>query len=453
MLFKRKAYDDLLAWKQGNGESAILIEGARRTGKSTLAERFAQAEYESYLLINFETAPQEVRDIFNDYRDNVDTFFKYLLAYYGVRLERRRSLIIFDEVQRFPIARSYIKHLVADGRFDYMETGSLISIKKNVEDILIPSEEDKIDLGPLDFEEFLWATGNTALADLIAESFESGRALPSPLHRKASQLWREYLLVGGMPQSVAAYLETDDFAQADRAKRRILNLYREDIMKFGGEDASRATAVFDAVPGQLAKHEKKFTLASARPGARYREYAGAFFWLEDARMVNLCLNVTDPNVGLDLSAERSNFKCYLGDTGLLSTLAFGDRKETLDSLYRNVLFGKISVNEGMLVENAVAQQLRANGHKLRFYSHRNDAKAADTMEIDFLIVREYANAGLKPRLSPLEVKSSNRFSTRSLDKFKAKFGKRVGTELVLIPKPFSIEGDRMQLPLYMGFCL
>lgn len=453
MLFRRKVYDDLLAWKQGDGESAILIEEARRTGKSTLAERFAQAEYESYLLINFETAPQEVKDIFNDYRDNVDTFFKYLLAYYGVRLERRRSLIIFDEVQRFPVARSYIKQLVADGRFDYMETGSLISIKKNVEDILIPSEEDKIELGPLDFEEFLWVTGNTAMADLIVESFGSSRALPDPLHRKASQLWREYLLVGGMPQSVAAYLETNDFSQADRAKRRILNLYREDIMKFGGEDASRATAVFDAVPGQLAKHEKKFTFASAHHGARYREYAGAFFWLEDARMVNLCLNVTDPNFGLDLSAEQSNFKCYLGDTGLLSTLAFGDRKETLDNLYRNILFGKINVNEGMLVENAVAQQLRANGHKLRFYSHRNDAKAADTMEIDFLIVREYANAGLKPRLSPLEVKSSNRFSTRSLDKFKAKFRKRVGTELVLSPRPFSIEGDRMQLPLYMSFCL
>ena len=453
MFFKRKAYDDLLAWKQGNGESAILIEGARRTGKSTLAERFARTEYESYLLINFETAPQEVRDIFNDYRNNVDTFFKYLLAYYGISLVHRRSLIIFDEVQRFPVARSYIKQLVADGRFDYMETGSLISIKKNVEDIIIPSEEDKIELGPLDFEEFLWATGNIAIADLIAESFGSSRALPSPLHRKASQLWREYLLVGGMPQSVSAYLETDDFSQADRAKRRILNLYREDIMKFGGEDASRATAVFDAVPGQLAKHEKKFTLASASPGARYREYAGAFFWLEDARMVNLCLNVTDPNVGLDLSAEQSNFKCYLGDTGLLATLAFGDRKGTLDSLYRNILFGKINVNEGMLVENAVAQQLHANGHKLRFYSHRNDAKAADTMEIDFLIIREYADAGLKPRLSPLEVKSSNRFGTRSLDKFKAKFGKRVGMELVLSPKPFGVAGDRVLLPLYMGFCL
>lgn len=195
MLFKRKAYEALLDWKKGNGESAVLIEGARRTGKSTLAEQFAQSEYESYLLINFETAPQEVRDIFNDYRDNIDTFFMYLLAYYGVSLKTRKSLIIFDEVQRFPVARSYIKQLVADGRFDYMETGSLISIKKNVEDIIIPSEEDKVELGPLDFEEFLWATGNAALADLIAECFQSGRPLPDPLHRKAGQLWREYMLV------------------------------------------------------------------------------------------------------------------------------------------------------------------------------------------------------------------------------------------------------------------
>ncbi len=452
-MFERKAYQKLLEWKRGNGESAILIEGARRTGKSTLAEHFAQREYGSHLLINFETAPQDVKSIFENYRSNVDDFFKYLLAYYGVSLERRNALIIFDEVQRFPMARSFIKQLVADGRYDYMETGSLISIRKNVEDIVIPSEEDRMELGPLDFEEFLWATGNRQLADLVRDSFRSLSPLPEPIHRKAERFWREYMLVGGMPQVVTAFLEASDFAAADRAKRRILSLYREDIMKFGGDDASRAAAIFDAIPGQLAKHEKKFTLAAARPGARYRDWAGAFFWLADARMANVCRNVTDPSVGLDLSLEENNLKCYLCDTGLLSTLAFGDREETRNDVYRSILLDKLNINEGMLTENAVAQQLTACGHKLRFYSHRDDARKEDTMEVDFLIVREYENAGLKPRISPIEVKSTKRYGTKPLDKFKAKFGKRVGTQIVLHPKPLLRDEDRLGLPLYMSFCL
>ena len=452
-MYKRKAYAKLLEWKAGNGESAVLIEGARRTGKSTLAEAFAENEYATHLIINFETAPQEVKGIFAQYRSDVGEFFKYLLAYYGISLKERDALVVFDEVQRFPMARSFIKQLVADGRYDYMETGSLISIKKNVEDIIIPSEEDKLELGPLDFEEFLWASGNAPLADLVRSSFDEKEPLPEALHRKAEKLWREYMLVGGMPQAVRAYLDANDFGAADKAKRRILNLYREDIMKFGGDDASRAAAIFNAVPGQLAKHEKKFTMASAGANARYREYAGAFFWLEDARMVNLCRNVTDPCVGLDLTMEESSLKCYLGDTGLLATLAFGDRAETRNDVYRSILFDKLSVNEGMLVENAVAQQLVANGRKLRFYSARNDANSAETMEIDFLIVREYENAGLKPRISPVEVKSSKRYGMRSLGKFKAKCGKRVGTEYVLHPKPLRIEGDRAFLPLYMAFCL
>lgn len=453
MLLKRKAYDLLREWKQGNGESAMLIEGARRTGKSTLAEEFARNEYSASLLINFETAPQAVRSIFVDYRDDIDEFFKYLFAYYGTSLKERDALIIFDEVQRLPTARSFIKQLVADGRYDYMETGSLISIKKNVEGIIIPSEEDKITLGPLDFEEFLWATGNEQLANLISESFYKVKPLPEALHKKAEQLWHEYMLVGGMPQSVVAYLEENDFAAADRMKRRILNLYREDIMKFGTADASRASALFDAIPGQLAKHEKKFTFAAVEDNARYREYAGAFFWLEDAHMVNICRNVSDPAVGLDLSVESGNLKCYLCDTGLLTTMAFGDRRETGAELYRNVLFGKLGINEGMLTENIIAQQLVARGHRLRFYSKREDAESKNTMEVDFLLVREYENAAFKQRISPVEVKSSTRFSTRSLEKFKAKFGKRVGTEIVLSPRALKRESDHLYLPLYMSYCL
>lgn len=453
MLLRRKAYDSLLSWKEENGETAMLIEGARRTGKSTLAEDFARNEYGSYLLINFETAPQTVKEIFEENRDNIDDFFKYLLAYYGVALKRRNALVIFDEVQRFPMARSFVKQLVADGRYDYLETGSLISIKKNVEDIIIPSEEDKIELGPLDFEEYLWALGDDQLADLIDDAFREMKPLPDALHKKASQLWREYMLVGGMPQAVVAYIESNDFMRADRAKRRILNLYREDIQKFGNEDASRAAAIFDAVPGQLAKHEKRFTLAAASQNARYRNFAGAFFWLQDARMVNICRNVTDPSVGLDLTVEDDNLKCYLCDTGLLATMAFGDSRETSNELYRNVLFGKLGINEGMLTENMTAQQLRANGHKLRFYSHRDDKNSKNTMEIDFLLVREYEHAALKQRISPVEVKSSERFSTRSLDKFKEKFAKRVGAQIVLSPRSLKVDGDRVYLPLYMSCCL
>lgn len=452
-MFKRKAYKELLEWKAGCGESAMLIEGARRTGKSTLAEEFAAKEYGSHLIIDFEVAPQEVKNLFLHYRDDVDEFFKYLLAYYGVNLRRRDALVVFDEVQRFPVARSFIKQLVADRRFDYIETGSLISIRKNVEGILIPSEEDKMSLDPLDFEEFCWATGNEALADLIRDSFEHLNPLPEALHRKAEKLWREYMLVGGMPQSVSAYLDTNDFAHADGTKRRIISLYKEDIMKFGEEDAARSAAVFDAVPGQLAKHEKKFTLAAAGEDARYREYASAFFWLEDARMLNICRNVTDPCVGLDLTMEENNLKCYFCDTGLLSTLAFSDRKKTRDEVYRSILFDKLEINEGMLVENAVAQQLRSSGRKLRFYSARDDADSASTMEVDFLIVREYENAGLKPLISPVEVKSTKRYGVKSLDKFKAKFGRRVGKGYVLHPKPLRVNGDRIYLPLYMAHLL
>lgn len=452
-MFERKAYKQLLEWKAGEGQSAILLEGARRTGKSTLAELFAKKEYQSHLIINFETVEHEVKEIFEQYRSDVGEFYKYLLAFYGATLKPRNSLVVFDEVQQFPVARSFVKQLVADGRYDYMETGSLISIKKNVQDIIIPSEEDKLELSPMDFEEFLWACSNRQLSELIRESFDQLQPLPEALHRRAEKYWREYLIVGGMPQSVQAYIDHEDFGQSDQAKRRILNLYREDIMKFGGDDASRAAAVFNAVPGQLAKHEKKFTLSSAGSNARYREYAGAFFWLEDARMLNICRNVTDPGVGLDLTMDESSLKCYLADTGLLATLAFSDNAKTENELYRSILFDKLGVNEGMLVENAVAQQLRASGRKLRFYSARDDAHKEGTMEIDFLIIREYANAALKPRVSPIEAKSRKRYGVKSLDKFKAKFGKKVGTQYILHPRPMKADGERLFLPLYMSHLL
>jgi predicted AAA+ superfamily ATPase len=454
-MFARKAYDKLLAWKQGNGKTAMLIEGARRTGKSTLAEQFAKQEYSTHLLIDFSTVAQEVKDIFEDQRIDMDEFMRYLLTFYGVELKERDALIIFDEVQLFPIARSFIKHLVADGRYDYLETGSLISIKKNVQDILIPSEEDSMDLNPLDFEEFLWATGNKPLADAIKDSFHNLKPLPEAIHRKAERAFREYMLVGGMPQAIQTYIDTNSFEKTDKIKRRILNLYKEDIAKFGDGESARAKSIFAAIPGQLAKHEKKFTLAAANINARYRDYTGAFFWLQDARMVNICYSVSDPSVGLDstMDDEDNRLKCYLADTGLLVSHTFADRSETPNDIYRDILFDKLSINEGMLTENVIAQQLRANGNKLRFYSSRDDNNAQETMEIDFLLVREYDNANMRPRISPVEVKSTKTYHTSSLTKFKQKFDKRVGKQYILHPKPLSVQGDTIRLPLYMSGCL
>lgn len=452
-MFDRKCYKRLLDWKQtSHGESALLIEGARRVGKSTLAETFAKAEYRSYILIDFAQAKDDLKQAFLDKRNDLDGFFMYLSAYYGVVLHKRESLIVFDEVQRFPQAREFVKHLVADGRYDYMETGSLISIRKNVESIVIPSEEDAVNLDPFDFEEFLWALGERPLANMIRESYQSKTALPDALHRKSMMLWREYLLVGGMPQVVAEYAKAKDMGKVDRVKRRILRLYRDDMVKFAEGEMGRVSAVFDAIPGQLAKHKKKFTLASLDKNARARTYEGAFFWLADARIANVCFNSTDPSVGLALSQENSSLKCYMADTGLLVAHAFADRSTTPSEVYKDILFGKLEVNEGMLVENAVAQQLHASGHRMFFFSRSGGT--SDRMEIDFLIAGEYENAAMHLRISPIEVKSGKgRYATSSLDKFKAKYGKRVGTQYVLHPKPLKVEGDRVFLPLYMAHCL
>ena len=455
-MYKRKCYDKLLAWKtREQGATAMLIEGARRVGKSTLAEEFAKKEYESYLLIDFSIAPADVRRAFLDLATDFDSLFLYLQTIYNVRLAPRKSLVIFDEVQRFPKARELVKHLVADGRYDYLETGSLISIKQNVADILIPSEEESLKLEPFDFEEFLWAAGEEMLAEAIRRAFTRREALPNGLHEKAMRLWREYLLVGGMPQSVAAYLDGKDMEAADREKRRILKLYADDIAKFGGSEASRVFAIFDKIPGQLSKHEKKFTLTALGANARSRTYEGAFFWLGDARLTNICFNCTDPTVGLAMNLDSSSFKCYMADTGLLVSHTFADRATTPNEAYRDILLGRLELNEGMLVENVVAQQLNASGHRLFFYSREGTGEGpAGRMEIDFLIAGEYENAAGRLRVSPIEVKSGKgRYATSSLDKFKAKFGKRVGTEYVLHPKQLRTDGDRLYLPLYMAHLL
>lgn len=451
MLFRRKVYEDMLVWKrEANGSRALLIEGARRVGKSTLVGEFAKREYAHHLILDFSEISEDVKDLFRQYRSDVDAFFLYLQAFTGVTLVRRKSVIVFDEVQRFPPAREFIKQLVADGRYDYIETGSLISLKKNVEDIVIPSEERALKLNPLDFEEFLWANGEEQLAEVIGGAFERLSPLPDALHRRCERRFREYMLVGGMPQAVQAFLEEGNFESVDKVKRDILALYRNDIGKFGGSAAMRIRRIFNTLPSQLAKHDKKFRLASMDKNARGRDYADAFFWLSDACISSTCYNVDDPSVGLAASANESSFKCYMADTGLLVTQLFSDNDATPHEVYRDILLGKLGINEGMFTENAVAQQFTAGGHGLYFYARRDDEDRKNTMEIDFLLVRGYDNAAGRMRVSPVEVKSNKRYQFVSLNKFKDKFGKRTGTRFILHPKQLSKEGDLVRLPLYMA---
>ena len=322
-MLKRKIYHELVAWKtKSNGTTAMMIDGARRVGKSYIVEAFAKTQYKSYILIDFGNTPQDVLDIFANDSADLDMFFAKLSSFFRTTLYRRESLIIFDEVQQYPRARQLIKYLVADGRYDYIETGSLIRLKKNVQDIIIPSEEDHMEMFPLDFEEFLWAMGDETTYPLIRKCFESKTPLGAPLHRKIMNDFRQYLIVGGMPQSVLAYLNGKDFEASDVAKRHILRLYREDVTKFAEGYEDKVFAVFDNIPGQLSKKEKKYKLSSLGKQARFRSFESSFVWLNEAMVANACFNATDPNVGLALSADNATQKCYMADTGLLVTHTF-----------------------------------------------------------------------------------------------------------------------------------
>ena len=385
---KRKIYDQLVNWKQdGAGKTALLIDGARRVGKSYVAEEFAKAEYKSYLLIDFNRVGDEVKDLFLHYLNDLDTLFMYLSGYYNVKLYEHESLIIFDEVQMFPRARAAIKYLVADGRYDYLETGSLMSIKKNVKDIVIPSEERHIKMYPMDFEEFLWAMGNDTLMDIVRKRFEAHKSMGQVMHRKAMDYFRQYLIVGGMPQAVQEYVESKDFDRVDRIKRDILTLYRADIVKHATGYEMKVESIFDEIPAQLQKHEKRFKLSSLKKEARFREYEDALFWLDDAMIANICYNSTEPNIGLKLNMDRMTLKCYMGDTGLLISHAFDENGLVSEEIYKKLLFDKLEVNKGMIIENIVAQMLAASGHKLYFYSNPSRDDKDARMEIDFLIAK------------------------------------------------------------------
>ena len=445
---RRKIYTELLKWKEEEaGRTALLIDGARRVGKSYIVENFAKQEYKSYIIIDFNRVNQEVTELFENYLNDLDLFFMYLSNYYNVKLYERDTLIIFDEVQLFPRARAAIKYLVADGRYDYIETGSLMSIKKNVKDIVIPSEERHLRMYPLDFEEFLWALDNESLMDFIKVFFEKKKPLGAALHRKAMDYFRQYMIVGGMPQAVERYVETKDFERVDRVKRDILELYRADIVKHAQGYEMKVEQIFDDIPAQLQKHDKKFKLSSLKKEARFRDYEDAIFWLSDAMIVNVCYNSTAPNIGLKLNMDRVTMKCYMADTGLLISHAFDENGIVSEEIYKKLLFDKLEVNKGMIMENIVAQMLVASGHKLYFYNNPSRDDASLRMEIDFLIAKSKITS--KHNISPIEVKSGGKYTLTSLKKCREKYTEQLDTLYVLHKKDLKVEEGIVYLPLYM----
>ncbi len=446
---KRKIYDELVNWKNNsNGKTALLVEGARRIGKSYIVEEFAKNNYKSYILIDFSKVSKEVIDLFDNYLDNLDYLFTYVSNYYGVELFNRESLIIFDEVQFCPRARSGIKHFVKDGRYDFIETGSLISIKKNVEGILIPSEEEILEMYPMDYEEFCWAMGNNMIMDFIRDCYNKKKPLGDLMHRKAMDYFKEYMIVGGMPQAVLEYSTSRNFQNVDKIKRSILNLYRNDIRKYAGEINLKVEKIYDTIPSQLQRHEKKFNINSLDENLRYRNFEGAFYWLSDAKIINIAYNTTEPSVGLGQRIGKNSLKCYMGDTGLLLSMTFNEKSLIEEEVYKRILFDDFSFNAGMILENIVAQALVASGNKLYFFSKNNREDSSLTMEIDFLIMSN--NITSKKNIIPIEVKSSKRYTYVSLNKLIKKYKDYLDTPIILHTKDLKKENGILYLPIYMA---
>jgi predicted AAA+ superfamily ATPase len=442
-LFKRKIYDRLLKWKQeSNGNSALLIEGARRIGKSTIVQTFARNEYESFILIDFTKCSQEIKNLFNDVSD-LNYIFLRLQLVYGVQLVERKSLIVFDEVQFQPLARQAIKSFVEDHRYDYIETGSLISIRKNTENILIPSEEQRISMYPMDYEEFRWAMGDTATIPLLHSIWEH----PQPLkeaHRKLMRDFRLYMLVGGMPQAVDAYLESNNFEIVDRAKRLILDLYDEDFGKI--DPSGKAARIFAAIPAQLNSNASRYQLSSVIHRARNEDYIELISEMEKSKTVNISHHCDDPNVGLGSTENLQQFKMFVGDTGLFVTLAFRDKAFTENIIYERLLSDKLATNLGYLYENIVAQMLTASGNKLFYHSWPTESRKHN-YEVDFLLSR-----GTK--ILPIEVKSSSYKTHASLDVFCKKYSSRITNERYLIyTKDYAREETMRYLPAYLSYFL
>ena len=451
MEIKRRIYNSLLSWKaDSKGKKALMVEGARRVGKSTIVEKFAKENYKSYILIDFNKVTKQIKDNFENL-NHLDIFFQNLSLEYNVKLLPRESLIIFDEIQKFPKAREAIKYLVADERYDYIETGSLISIHENVKDITIPSEERKIRMYPVEFEEFLETMGENLLLEYIVDCYKKQMPLAEKQHLKAMRLFREYMLVGGMPQSIVAYIENErDFHSSDIEKRDILNLYRDDIKKVSKRYSSKVSALFENIPGYLSTHEKKIVLSQIDERARYSQYDDPLFWLDDSMICNLCYKCNDPNVGFALNKNDASVKCYMGDTGLLVSLAFSENEISSQQLYKSVMNGKIALNQGMLFENIISQMITAKGKKLYFYTRYNEEKHRNDIEIDFLLSNESKTSF---KIYPFEIKSSKNYTNTSLDKFIKIFSKRIAQSYIIHPKNYSKENNIIKIPPYMFFCL
>ena len=441
--FKRKVYDAMLRWKkERNGATALLIQGARRVGKSTIAEQFAQREYESYILIDFSIAPKEITDLFRDISD-LNYIFVKLQLFYQVNLKERKSVIVFDEVQKQPLARQAIKHLVKDGRYDYIETGSLISVRKSSVDIVIPSEETKIDMFPMDYEEFRWAMGDEVTIPLLRAMFEKKQSLGDAIHRKMMRDFRLYMLVGGMPQAVAKYIQTNDLADVDLVKRDIIALYEEDFEKI---DASgRAKALFDAIPAQLSKNVSRYTISSVLPNEKADRVENIIKSMEDTMTTNVAYHSDDPNVGLALTKDLERYKMYVADTGLFITLAFKNKDFTSNLLYNKLLNDKLNANLGYVYENMIAQMLRASGKEL-YYHIIPTQDGKKYYETDFLISDDY-------KISPIEVKSSGYKTHASLDVFCDKYSDRIKNRYLIYTKDLAWGKGILYIPVYMTMFL
>ena len=439
IMFKRKIYSKMLDWKrESDGRTALLIEGARRIGKSTVVEEFAKNEYRSYVFIDFAKASKEVRNLFEDVSD-LNYLFLQLQLQYKVDLHERNSVIIFDEVQLCPKARQAIKALVEDHRYDYIETGSLISIKKNVKDILIPSEERKLSMYPMDYEEFLWAIGDETSFSLLKKCFEMNQGLGDAMNCKQIRQFRLYMLVGGMPQAITAYIDTNNFRIVDEVKRDILNLYESDFAKI--DQTGRLAMLFDAIPAQLNKNASRFHAATVLDGEKSDKILELIAELKDSKTVLVSYNVNDPNAGMSNTKDLSRFKLFLSDTGLFVTLMFKDKDFTENELYQKLLSDKLSVNLGYLYENVVAQCLAANGNDLFYHTILNE-QSKHNYEIDFILAR-------KNKIVPLEIKSSGYKTHKSLDVFTEKFSDRILKRYLVYTKDMSKDQDIYCIPVYM----
>ena len=442
-IFKRKLYDKMLRWKQERqGSTALLIKGARRVGKSTLAEEFAKHEYESYLLIDFTETSKEVRNLFDDI-SNLDDLLFQLQFRFQKRLTPRKSVTIFDEVQNCPMARQAIKKLVKDGRYDYIETGSLISIKKHTQGIRIPSEETRLTLYPMDYEEFKWALGDEVTIPMLREAFDTRRHFGDALTRKLQRDFRLYMLIGGMPQAVSAYLDANNLSVVDDVKREIIELYADDFRKI--DPTGKATRMFYAIPGQLGKNASRYQISSVIEQGRQERLDELVQDMEDSQVVLLSHHANDPNVGMSLHADSNRYKMFLNDTGLFVTLAFRDKDITENVIYQKLLTDKLSADLGYVYENVVAQMLKAAGNELYYHTWPTES-GKHNYEIDFLLSRG-------SKICPIEVKSSGYKSHASLDAFFRKFPDRISHRYLVYTKDMRKDADIQMVPVFLTMFL